>query len=166
LKFCCIFAKKQIMIQRIQTLFLLGSLVCTSLFFFLPFGHLITKDLTEIAIIITGVSFPKGESVLAYPMLPLLIMFIIINLITLASIFLFKKRMLQIRLSIFNAIVQLGSFGMLFFYLADISKKSGLDYSTGILVILPVVAAILSFLAMRAIAKDEALVRSISRLRK
>jgi 4-amino-4-deoxy-L-arabinose transferase-like glycosyltransferase len=154
------------MIQRIQTLFLLGSLVCTGLFFFLPFGTLINKDLTETAILITGVSFHNGANTVAYPMLPLLIMFIIINLITLTSIFLFKKRMLQIRLSIFNAIIQLGSFGMLFFYLADISKKSGLDYNTGILVILPVVAAILSFLAMRAIAKDEALVRSVSRLRK
>jgi hypothetical protein len=140
--------------------------VCTGLFFFLPFGQLLNKDLTEIAIVITGVSFPKGDSVVIYPMTPLLIMFIIINLITVISIFLFKKRMIQIRLSVFNAIMQLGSFGMLFFYLADISKKSGLDYSTGILVILPVVAAILSFLAMRSIAKDEALVRSVSRLRK
>ena len=154
------------MIQRIQTLFLLGALVCTGLFFFLPFGNLVNKDLSEIAIIITGVSFVKGDSTVSYPMTPLLIMFIIINLITLTSIFLFKKRMLQIRLSVFNAIMQLGSFGMLFFYLADISKKSGLDYNTGILVILPLVAAILSFLAMRAIAKDEALVRSVSRLRK
>jgi hypothetical protein len=154
------------MIQRIQTLFLLGSLVCTGLFFFLPFGNLINKDLTEIAILITGVSFQKGESVMVYPMLPLLIMFILINLTTLTNIFLFKKRMLQIRLSIFNAIMQLGSFGMLFFYLADISKKSGLDYNNGILIILPVIGAILSFLAMRAIAKDEALVRSVSRLRK
>jgi hypothetical protein len=154
------------MIQRIQTLFLLGALACTGLFFFLPFGNLVNKDLSEIAIIITGVSFVKGDSTVSYPMTPLLIMFIIINLITLTSIFLFKKRMLQIRLSVFNAIMQLGSFGMLFFYLADISKKSGLDYNTGILVILPLAAAILSFLAMRAIAKDEALVRSVSRLRK
>lgn len=154
------------MIQRIQTLFILAALICTGLFYFLPFGYLINADLTEIPILITGLEFLKDGNSVSYSLLPLLTMFSIINLITLASILLYKKRMLQIRLSVFNIIMQLGSFGMLFYYLTDISKKMALEYNTGILIILPIAAAILTFLAIRSIAKDEALVRSISRLRK
>lgn len=154
------------MIQRIQTLFIIASLICTGLFFLLPFGNLVNANLTEIPIIITGVEYIKDANPVSYSLLPLLIMFILINLITLTSIFLYKKRMIQIRLNVFNIIMQLGSFGMLFYYLIDISKKSGLEYNTGILIILPIAAAILTFLAIRSIAKDEALVRSISRLRK
>ncbi len=74
--------------------------------------------------------------------------------------------MMQIRMNVFNAIMQLGSVGIAFYYLNDVAKVMAADYKTGILIIFPIIAAILTFLAIRQIAKDEALVRSISRLRK
>jgi hypothetical protein len=43
------------------------------------------------------------------------------------------------------------------------SGKFGTDYSTSILIILPAVAFIFTFLAIRAIARDEALVQSLNR---
>ena len=154
------------MIQRIQTLYLVVSLICTGIFYFAPFGHLVGTDLKEIPVSISSSNFTANDKVIEYSLLPMVIMFSIINLTTLVTIFMFKKRMLQIRFTIFNVIMQIGSFGMLFYYLTDISKKIGLDYTTGIMIIFPLIASILSFLAMRAIAKDEALVRSVSRLRK
>lgn len=154
------------MIQRIQSMFLILSLFCTGIFYFLPFGKIILADASALPLMITGVEFTKNGQDVVYSLLPLLIMFSLINLVTLVSIFLYKHRMLQIRMNIFNIIMQLGSIGIMFLYLTDAAKKIGTDYHTSILIILPVVAAILTFLAIRSIAKDEALVRSISRLRK
>jgi len=114
----------------------------------------------------TGVNYTKNGETAYYSLLPMMIMISIINLTTLSSIFLYKRRMLQIRFNIFNIIVQLGSIGIMFYYLSNATKQMGVDYNTKILIVLPIVAAIFTFLAVRAIAKDEALVRSISRLRK
>ncbi|HNQ66963.1 MAG TPA: DUF4293 domain-containing protein [Bacteroidales bacterium] len=154
------------MIQRIQSLYLLLSLICTGLFYFFPFGDIITTEDSIIPLIVTGVRYTKNGETVFYSLLPMLIMISLINLISLTSIFLYKRRMLQIRLNIFNIITQLGSIGMIFYYLSNAAKQIGVDYSTKILIILPLVSAIFTFLAVRAIAKDEALVRSISRLRK
>lgn len=157
---------KNIMIQRIQSLYLFLSLICTGLFYFLPFGEIITSNESTIPLIMTGVNYTKNGETAYYSLLPMMIMISIINLTTLSSIFLYKRRMLQIRFNIFNIIVQLGSIGIMFYYLSNATKQMGVDYNTKILIVLPIVAAIFTFLAVRAIAKDEALVRSISRLRK
>ena len=153
------------MIQRIQTLFLLLSLACTSVLFFFPFGEVVVSNGPSVKMMILGSEFLKDGNAEYYSLLPLLIMIIIVNLISLVSIFLYKKRMLQIRLNIFNLVLQFGITGLMFYFLTNAAKNYGVDYSTGILVVLPIVAAILSLLAVRSIAKDEALVKSISRLR-
>jgi len=147
-------------------MFLILSLFCTGIFYFLPFGKIILADASTLPLMITGVEFTKNGQEVVYSLLPLMIMLTLINLVTFLSIFLYKHRMLQIRMNIFNIIMQLGSIGIMFLYLTDAAKKIGTDYHTSILIILPVVAAILTLLAVRSIAKDEALVRSISRLRK
>lgn len=134
-------------------------------FFFFDFGTIFTKDANEISFRVTGLKMNNQDFNQNYSTLPLLIIFIIINAITLISIFLFKKRMLQIRLNVFNFISQLGSVGICFYYLNNATSKFGVDYKTSIIIVLPIVAAILTFLAIRAIARDEALVQSLNRLR-
>lgn len=154
------------MIQRIQSLYLFISFLSFGIFFFSPFGYLIGADLTEIPIKITDNKFIYENIIMEYSMLPLLLMIGFICLLSFTTIFLYKKRLLQVRLTVFNIIVQVGSFGVLFFYLIDISKRMDLEYSTGILIILPLISAILCFLAMRAILKDEALVQASKYFRK
>ena len=154
------------MIQRIQSLYLFISFLSFGIFFFSPFGYLIDTDLTEIPIKITDNKFMNENIIMEYSMLPLLLMIGFICLLSFTTIFLFKKRLLQVRLTVFNIIVQVGSFGVLFFYLIDISKRMKLEYSTGILIILPIISAILCFLAMRAILKDEVLVQASKYFRK
>ncbi len=73
--------------------------------------------------------------------------------------------MLQIRLSVFNIIIQLGSIGLMFFFLFQANNEFGESWSTSIVIILPAIAMIFTYLAIRSIGKDEALVRSVSRLR-
>lgn len=154
------------MIQRIQSLYLFISFLSFGIFFFSPFGYLIGADLTEIPIKITDNKFIYENIIMEYSMLPLLLMIGFICLLSFTTIFLYKKRLLQVRITVFNIIVQVGSFGVLFFYLIDISKRMKLEYSTGILIILPIISAILCFLAMRAILKDEVLVQTSKHFRK
>lgn len=89
------------------------------------------------------------------------------GIIALAAIFLFKNRPLQARLSGMAAVV-----GILLLTLAAFTSKTTMDqtpaggstqFSAGLA--MPVLAILFSWLATRAIRKDESLVRSMDRLR-
>jgi len=152
------------MIQRIQTLFLLLALVCMAVFYFVPFGSLeLTTEtgITDVPMGLYGVDFGEEH----YSTLPLLILLSFVVLTLIFTIFLFKHRILQMRICVFNLILALGCSGLAFFFLYQASEKFATNYSTSILVVLPVVAAIFIALAIRGIAKDEALIRSIDRIR-
>ena len=152
------------MIQRIQSLFLLLALVCMAIFYFVPFGSLemqAENGITDVAMGLYGVDFGEEH----YSTLPLLILVSLVVVVLVATIFLYRHRLLQIRICIFNTILALGSSGLAFFFLYQASEKFETDYHTSILVVLPIVAAIFIVLAIRGIAKDEALVRSIDRIR-
>lgn len=106
------------------------------------------------------------NSEVIYPTWPLVILSSLTTLVAFVSIFIYKKRMLQIRFSIFNLILIIGYIPMLVYYIFDIIKELGIAttaYKTPI--VFPVIAAILTFLAIRATGKDEALVRSLDRIR-
>lgn len=152
------------MIQRIQTLFLLLALICMSVFYFVPFGGLEQQTeagITDVPMGLYGVDFGEEH----YSTLPLLILLSFVVLLLIVTIFMYRHRVLQIRISIFNAILALGCSGLAFFFLYQASEKFATNYSTSILVVLPIVAAIFIALAIRCIAKDEALIRSIDRIR-
>lgn len=153
------------MIQRIQSLYLLLALICVGILLFVPFGEIVTKSSETIQIGIGGFDYQKEGETKNFSVLPLIIMISISALTSFVTILLFKKRMLQIRLSVFNFIIQLGSIGLMFFFILQANKLVGESWSTHISIILPAIAAILTYLAIRAIGKDEALVRSISRIR-
>ncbi|MDR2938494.1 MAG: DUF4293 domain-containing protein, partial [Prevotellaceae bacterium] len=75
------------MLQRIQTVFLLVALALLGLLFALPFARIIDAQGNEYALLATE--------------LPTLIIQLITFFVTLTTIFLYKKRMLQIRLCVF-----------------------------------------------------------------
>ena len=94
-------------------------------------------------------------------LLPFIILFV---LMVAGAIFLFKKRMLQVRMIIFNALLLIGyyiAYGVFAFILA---KEWG-TFALGWSACLPAVALILDYLAFRAVMKDEMIVRSLDRLR-
>jgi hypothetical protein len=132
------------MIQRIQSLFLLivVGLTC-SLFFsqmYETLNHevlLYRKD--YVSLILTFVPF-------------------VLSVVTLVS---FKKRIFQIRLCNLNALILLGF--QIYLAVKFFTKADGTVFS--ITAIFPIIAAILSFIAMRYIARDQALVMASSRLR-
>ncbi len=88
-------------------------------------------------------------------------------LLSLVTLFLYKKRMLQIRLSIFNMVVMVGFYLFFGFVLYRVNAVDNLHFQrAGVGIIMPLIAIILTILAIRRIGADEALVRSLNRLRR
>lgn len=82
----------------------------------------------------------------------------------LVTIFLYKNRMLQIRMCIFNSLLLVG------FYLAFIAfyfalKTDDNTYRIAWALCLPLVSIILNIMAIRAIGRDEVMVKAADRLR-
>ncbi|MDD4778308.1 MAG: DUF4293 domain-containing protein [Fermentimonas sp.] len=88
------------------------------------------------------------------------------SVLALVTIFLYKKRMLQIRLSIFNILLMIGFYLFFgFIYYKVYSVEELIFNKIGIGLIMPLIAIILTILAIRKIGADEALVQSLNRLR-
>jgi len=89
------------------------------------------------------------------------------SVLALFTVFLYKKRMLQIRFSIFNIVLMIGFYLYFGFIVYQLASVESLHFQkVGIGIIMPVIAIILTILAIRRIGADEALVRSLNRLRK
>lgn len=149
------------MIQRIQSLYILIATVLLALSSTLPLMELTTTDGVHI---FTASSITQSDNAVLAT-LPLYILLLTATAMNAICFFSFRKRMLQIRLLVFSIILQLGSYGLGAYYLLQI--KDGIDSITSpsLALTFPIVAAILSFLAIRATAKDEALVKSLDRIR-
>lgn len=88
------------------------------------------------------------------------------SVIALFTVFLYRNRMLQIRLSIFNIVLMVGFYLYFGFIIFRLYPVENLQFEkVGIGIIMPVIAIILTVLAIRKIGADEALVRSLERLR-
>ena len=147
------------MIQRIQTAFILIAALLVASLYKLKFAELIVNG--ELYIFNAKGIF-NGEE-LVFDGLPILIFIWLITLLHMAIIFLYKKRIRQIRMLVFTIVLLLGLFGMFFYF--TFAGFTGAKVVFKIPVAFPVVAIILDWLAIRSIGKDEALVRSLDRIR-
>lgn len=147
------------MIQRIQTLYILFAAILTALLLKLNFAELAVNG--ELYIFnAKGIS--SGEQTL-FNGLPLYLFSWFISLLHLGAVFLYKRRILQIRLLVFTIILLLGLLGVIFYFLY--AAFPGADVAFKVPMTFPVIAVILDYLAIRAIGKDEALIRSLNRIR-
>lgn len=127
---------------------------------FLPLGAFVTKsgsyEYTVLSIYKGGMAWVDNFPVWVFGALPILS-----ALLALISIFLFKKRKIQIRLCKYNAFLLI-AFYLVYAYSLFISLKSiNLEYAFAF----PFIALILDILAIKAIRKDEDLVKSWDRIR-
>lgn len=152
------------MLQRIQTVYLLLIVVLFAATLFLPLAVLQAGDLFY-RFDPTGLTTMGGEPELIYPTWGMFALTAIIALIALCTIFLYKKRILQIRLSIFNALLMIGFYGLFFYYIMNIKADLGATMSVKFALSFPLISIILDYLAIRNIGADETLVRSLERLR-
>jgi len=155
------------MIQRIQTLYLFIVTALMVAMAFLPLATVIVDENTLYTLVAFGLK-PLEGGALVSTIWALFAMEAIIALISLVTIFLFRKRILQIRLTVFNILLMIGFYG-LFIYLVFnpnyLISGDNISFTYKFALCFPFVSMILSYLAIRNIGADEALVRSLDRLR-
>ncbi len=154
------------MIQRIQTVYLLIVAILIGIFYFLPFASfVIEQDMSMYHLSIKGLIPDAIGSKPLFHALPLIIIMTIVIITSIATIALFKRRMIQIRLSIINIALLLGLQGLMLYFVSVSKHQLGGHLSFSVIFVFPIISAILTYFAIRRIAKDEALVRSMDRLR-
>ena len=154
------------MIQRIQTVYLLIAEMLIAALFFVPFAEIAGKEGSRFRFDMNGI-YPLGvqnpESI--YSSLPLVILWALSMILILVTIFVFKNRILQMRISSINIFLMLGLSGLIYYYVWSSAKILMGVYSFNIYLVFPLIAAVFIYLAKRAIKRDELLVRSIDRIR-
>jgi hypothetical protein len=155
------------MIQRIQSLYLLTAAILTGSLFFVNLAEMASSvqfyELTwrGICVLIDG-----NQNVLVVPGWALSILTILATALSLITIFLFKKRMIQIRLCSLNLGFLLGLSGMIYYMgKTGIKELPATELSFNWPLVFPLISMVLVYLAIRSIGKDEALVRSMDRIR-
>ena len=149
------------MIQRIQSVYLLVVTILMVICMCSPIGSIITNanEISEIGNLC--ITFPDGTK--DYSPWALFVILLVVAALSFVTIFLFKKRMLQIRLTIFSSVVLIGYYLALVAYLFMLAEDT--TFSASWTICLPFAALILNWLAIRGIGADEALVKAYDRLR-
>ena len=152
------------MIQRIQSIYLLVvSLLMASIFIF-PFAELLGANGQLFIFSFNGLSIENEEGMYLLT-IPPMILLIMIVFISFFSIFLYKKRVIQMRVNFFNMMLMLGYLGLNYYYIQNFSQQLDGIVSYQVTAIFPIISAVITYLAIRAIGKDEALIRSMDRIR-
>jgi hypothetical protein len=155
------------MLQRIQTIYLLFIVILSGATIFSPLADLInTTDHLTYLLDFNGVSLIQSTGKAVQSTTWMLSTFAaVFGIISLVTIFSYKNRVKQIRLSVINMLFMLGYYGLLLFYIWSASRGLNAEWHLHFAVILPLICLILNYLAIGAIGKDEKLVKSLDRLR-
>ena len=149
------------MIQRIQSVYLLIVTILMVVCLCNPVGTIISenKEISEFGTLF--ISLPDGTK--DYAPWALFVILLLVAILAFGTIFLFKKRMLQIRITIFSTILLIGYYLTFIAYIFMLAENT--TFSASWSVCLPLVGIILNWLAIRGIGADEALVKAYDRLR-
>jgi hypothetical protein len=152
--------------QRIQTLYLLLVVALMSVTLFTP----IAMFTVESGEVFTLSAFALSSAMQSQGTIWMGILLSLAVALPLITIFLYKKRMLQIRLCAVEIVLLLGciAFMIIYFWLsgANALEDAVVEHRHfGWAAIMPIVSLVFTSLAARAIFKDEALIRSLDRIR-
>ncbi len=152
------------MIQRIQTIYLLLGIIALVVCMCIPVATYIGLDGLALSFDNLGIDTAEaGRNNSCWGMFAILLLSAIIAL---GTIFLFKNRMLQIRMSIFNILLLIGYYATFVAFIIAYNKQlADFSFSLCFGACLPFVAIIFYYLAIRAIGKDEVMVKAADRLR-
>lgn len=147
------------MLQRLQSLYLLVAIVPYVLLFFFPIAEYSTQDAVNT---FSLMEITNGNS---NSTMPLIIVVCLLALSCLVTIFLFKKRPLQIKITAITLLVHMGFIAAVFYSADFIANKLGTvaTYQAGMYIAL--IPILFIVLAHRAIRKDEKMVNNTDRLR-
>jgi hypothetical protein len=149
------------MIQRIQTVYLLGVAGLLIVSMCLPLGYF-TAAGGEYPF--TPLGIRAGDDF--HSSWGLFCLLLLSSMVATATIFLYKRRILQVRMTIFNTLLLIGFYvASLAFYLVFKGDDPEMSFRIHWALCLPLVSVILNYLAIRAIYRDEVMVRAADRLR-
>lgn len=160
-------------IQRIQSLFLLCTAIVNALLFLMPVATItIPNNFTYEFYTAKVVQIGQPSVFIAWNWMSMILNIATILLAT-ATIFVHKKKtqsvkptlFLQLRLCITNMILQLGLVTLLWLQLQGRAGDLNANWQANISFIFPVIGIILTWLALRYIVKDIALLKSFDRIR-
>ncbi len=151
------------MIQRIQSIYLLLIGILCIACAATPVGVFTQEGVTVAEM--NNLWLTDIEGVRSYAPWAMFTLLALAATLSLVAIFLFRRRMLQVRLCIFTGLLLIGyyiAYGA-FVYLIGQELSAGftLSWTTSF----PAISLILAYLAFRGIMRDELIVRSLDRLR-
>ena len=158
------------MIQRIQTVYLSLAFIAIALLFAFPLAQFFAEDGAYIFSVTGLKNMVPGEPAAFNNLifLPLILVSAGIGLLSLFTIFQYKNRALQVKLTNITVLASIAIImGIFFAYVPVIKKKINIvpDYSHAYGIYFPLVALVFTVMANRAIKRDEKLVKSADRLR-
>lgn len=159
------------MIQRVQSLYLLCSIIFMAIFASMPYFNIVAPDATyqltscgiEVNELADGAA--TTATVVSSQNYIVLILSILIAVVSIVSILLYKSRPKQILLCKVNILFYITLYVVmgLSAYI-NYSNLQGTGFTTTTYVVFPICALITNWLAMSAINKDEQLVRDSERM--
>lgn len=147
------------MIQRKQTVFLLLAFVLFVVTMTSRLGMLVSNGIEVAQVYCLWLTDAAGHHAMAsWPLLALLIIAAILSLVT---ILMYSRRILQSRLCLVLMLLVV----CWYIFLAVLPQQTGGSLMLEWPVVLPMISVILTFMARRGIIADEKLVRSLDRIR-
>lgn len=163
------------MIQRVQTLFLLGVIICMALMLFFPIwekvsttnGEVLTLTAFSLTHVVPAAENGTEQIINEQPTYYIAILAVLAALVAGYSIFRYDNRLTQIKLAALNSLIMAAVIGTAWYFATQaepmlISETNG-KQQLGFF--LPLIALLFNLMANRFIRKDEKLVRSADRFR-
>lgn len=149
------------MIQRKQSVYLLLAVIAIVCALCLPIGYFV-DEATSLVFKPMGVTLMDGTQLSTWGLFALLVLGAIIPACT---IFLFRNRRLQMRMTLFHILLLVGYYFVLLFFCSVLKKDLNSTFQFNWAICLPMVAIILDWLAFAAIRHDDEMVKAVDRLR-
>lgn len=156
------------MIQRIQSLYLLLTAGVMVLLAFIPMATFMAGS-EELQITLRGIGSPDDPGNYIVPAWGMTILWGLATLFPFVLIFLYRHRLLQLRLCIVEIVLLAGMQAYVGFYVFNAKSVlkafdiSSMSYSP--VDMMPIVGIILMVMAIRGIIRDQTLIRSLDRIR-
>lgn len=113
----------------------------------------------------SNLRYALPDGTLSYAPCVLFVFLAVAAIIAMMTIFLYRKRMRQIRMTKFSSVVLVIYYVMAFYFILTAEGHDEGGFVPTWPFCLPLVSIVLNWLAIRAIKKDEMLVRSYDRIR-
>ena len=151
--------------QRIQTVYLFLALVLTVISLCYPVATFHMAELGNY-VVMTNLWEATSDGTRSLSVWPMFVVLLLTCPIAVFAIFLYKKRMLQARLCVYNILLILVWMALCAYYVyTNQAKAENCHFEMEFTAALPAVSLILYILARRGIIKDEKLVRASDRIR-